>query len=230
MQIQNKNILVIGGSSGLGFGLAVALDSVNKVIVTGRTDPKREGLEFRFLELCEGSLSKNLDVFIAELPVIDIVIYAAGSYERGSLQEMTDGQLLAMHNIYFLAPTLLLARLLKKQNGLSGFIAVSSISQLIPKATEAVYCGLKAGFGMLARCLSLDSDTKVLVVSPARFGENGSGGARDGCYGKLDSAWVIETIFAEYDGNFRYKLVAITRDPAKVEVREVRNNQKEGKQ
>lgn len=228
MPIKDQKILVIGGTSGLGLGLSMSLSSFNKVIVTGRTDPKEKGLEFRHLELCDGDLSKNLDSLIGELPAIDVVVYAAGHYERGALAEMNDEQIVKMHNLYLLAPTLLLARMLRKQQRLSGFIAISSISQLKPKANEVIYCSAKAGFGMLSNCLSLDQGIdKVLVVAPARINKDGNVGAREGNSGKLDAAWVVDTILKEYEGDFQYKLLSITRDPAKIDIKEMRKKSAE---
>lgn len=220
MLIQNQNVLVIGGTSGLGFKLATALESTNRVIVTGRTDPQRKRLEFCFLELGKAeTLSENLDIFTAELPNIDLMIYAAGSYDQGLLAEMNDKRIMKMHTIYLLAPTLFLVRMLKKRKHPFGLIAISSISQWRPKKTETVYCSLKAGFGMLAHCLSLDPGiVKVLVIAPARIGENDEDGAREGDYGKLDPSWITEIIFTEYSGSFRYKHINITRDPAHIEI------------
>lgn len=223
MPVRNQNILVIGGSSGLGFLLSSALSFSNKVIITGRTNPKSERLEFRHLELCEGDISQNLDAFIELLPKIDIIVYAAGHYECGRLREMGDNQIVKMNSLYLLAPALLLSRILRKQNNLSGFIAVSSVSQFKPNSAEIVYCSVKAGFGMLANALALDgSIQKVLVVAPARINKNSNGGAREGEMGKLDAAWVVETILNEYEDDFVYKLVKITRNPGQIEIQEKR--------
>jgi len=223
VSIRNQNILIVGGTSGLGFRLGVALSQGNKVIITGRNNPLQAGLEFRFLDLCEGSLSEQLDRFVEDLPSIDILVYAAGHYERGALREMGDEQIIKMNNLYLLAPTLLLARVLKKQERLSSFIALSSVSQWIAKPEESVYCSLKAGFGMLSNCLTLSPGVdKALVVAPARVNKKGQGGAREGENGKLDPDWIIEVILAEHEGIFRYKLLGIARDPAKIEVRDIR--------
>lgn len=217
MPIQGQNVLVVGGTSGLGFQLACALGPANNVIVAGHIN--RENLKFRFLELHGNFLSDTLDRFVIDLPYINLLIYAAGSYERGLLGEMDDQQIINMVQIYFLAPALLLARILRRQNSLPGFIGISSVSQWRPKSVEPVYASLKAGFGMLARCLALDPGIgKVLVVAPARVNKNGTGGAREGEDGKLDPAWVVGNILAAYEGDFKYGILKITQDPAKIKI------------
>ena len=218
-------MLVVGGSSGLGFRLASVLSSENKVIITGRKDPEKKELEFLRLDLTARSLPESLDGLVSKLPDIDLLIYAAGSYARGLLPLMHDQRIREMHTVYLLAPTLLMSRILWKQRRLPGFIAISSISQSRPNAFEPVYCSLKAGFGMFANCLSLDPNIgKVLVASPARINGSGKGSAWQGEQGQLDPDWVTATILSEYEDDFGYKLVEITRNPATVTVKELRKN------
>jgi len=219
-----QNALIVGGSSGLGLELAVMLSATHNVIVTGRRDPKSEKVDFRLLDLSAGNrLADGLDGFVAKLPRIDLLVYAAGFYQEGNISDLSDGDIAAMADVGLLAPAMLLQRLLKKQNGLPGFIAITSTSQWTPRLLEPIYTAVKAGLGMLANSVSLDERIgKVLVAGPAgmntRFWENSP---RD-MGAMLDPKWVAEQILDQYSSNFKYKFARILRGPARVEVVETR--------
>jgi short-subunit dehydrogenase involved in D-alanine esterification of teichoic acids len=53
------NILIIGGTSGLGLELGKCFSGSNKVIVTGRHDPKLAKLEYKEFDLAAGDLPKR---------------------------------------------------------------------------------------------------------------------------------------------------------------------------
>jgi len=77
-----KQALIIGGTSGLGFELALTLSSEHDVFVVGREDPKADNFQFRRLNLADDTLEKDLTVLVDSLPEIDLVIYAAGYYQE----------------------------------------------------------------------------------------------------------------------------------------------------
>ncbi len=222
---ENKPVaLIVGGSSGLGLELALMLSSTHDVIVTGRRDPENEKVTFRTLDIKRSNeLVHALDSLIETLPEIDLLIYAAGFYQEGSITEIEDVDIEHMINVGLLAPALLLNRLLKKQNTLPSFIAVTSTSQWTPRPLEPVYTAVKAGLGMLANSVSLDDRIgKVLVAAPAgmntRFWEKTPRDTRT----MLDPNWTAEAVLDHYTGDFRYKFIRILRTPPRVEVAETR--------
>lgn len=215
--------LVIGGSSGLGLELGKLLSKSHTVFASGRRDPKQSDLNFVSLELGPNSLPENLDKFIAGLPNIDLLAYAAGFYQEGKIDDLTDDDIRRMESVGLLAPALLVHRIIKKQGGLAGFIAITSTSQWTPRLLEPIYTAVKAGLAMLANSLSLDPRIgKVLVAGPAgmatRFWENSP---RDMSQ-MLDPKWVAEQILKLYDDNFEYKFARIMREPPRVEIVETR--------
>ncbi len=224
MQENHKNALIIGGSSGLGLELATTLPAKYHTIVTGRHDPKNEKVDFRVLDLnTRDQLAGTLDEFVANLPRIDLLIYAAGFYQEGTISDVSDDDIAAMTGVGLLAPAMLLQRLLKKQSELPGFIAVTSTSQWTPRLLEPMYTSVKAGLGMLANSVSLDERIdKVLVAAPAgmntRFWENSPRDAST----MLDPKWVAEQILEQYSDNFKYKFTRILREPERVEIVETR--------
>ena len=114
MNKSKQNVLIIGGSSGLGLELASTLSATHHVVVTGRRDPKKEKVDFRVLDLSVRSrLADDLDRFIAELPQIDLFVYAAGFYQEGNISDVSDEDIANMTSVGLLAPAMLLQRLLK---------------------------------------------------------------------------------------------------------------------
>jgi NAD(P)-dependent dehydrogenase (short-subunit alcohol dehydrogenase family) len=218
-----KKALIIGGSSGLGLELAQLLVTDHEVIVTGRRDPAVTNLQFRQLELGDDSLNTSLDRFIAELSEIDLVVYAAGFFQEGTISDLNDGDIEKMNRVGLLAPAMLLQRILSKQSKLSGFIAITSTSQWTPRLLEPVYTAVKAGLGMLADSISLDDRVgKVLVLGPAgmstRFWEEDGRDTSD----MLDPEWVAAETMKLWGEDFKYKFARALRNPARVEIVEIR--------
>lgn len=146
-----------------------------------------------------------------------------GFYQEGNISDVSDEDIANMTNVGLLAPAMLLQRILKKQDKLAGFIAVTSTSQWTPRLLEPIYTAVKSGLGMLANSVSLDERIdRVLVAGPAgmntRFWENSP---RD-MSTMLDPKWVAEQVLDQYSGDFKYKLARILRGPARVEVIETR--------
>lgn len=218
-----KKTLIIGGSSGLGLELAQLLATRQEVVVTGRRDPKITNLQFRQLELGDSSLNVDLDTFIAELPEIDIVVYAAGFFQEGTLDELHDADIEKMNRVGLLAPAMLLQRILSKQHKLPGFIAITSTSQWTPRLLEPMYTAVKAGIGMLAESIALDERVgKVLVLGPA--GMSTRFWAEDGrdTSDMLDPEWVATETVKLWDDDFEYKFARALRNPPRVEIVETR--------
>lgn len=224
MNENKQNVLIVGGSSGLGLELALILSSTHQVIVTGRRDPKNKNVDFRVLDLiARSNFADDLNGLVAELPQVDLFVYAAGFYQEGNISDISDEDIGNMTNVGLLAPAMLLQRLLKKQKKLSGFIAVTSTSQWTPRLLEPMYTAVKSGLGMLANSVSLDERIdKVLVAGPAgmntRFWESNP---RD-MSTMLDPKWVAEQVLDQYSGDFKYKFAHILRGPARVEIIETR--------
>lgn len=218
------NMLIVGGSSGLGLELALIFSPTYNVIITGRKNPKNEKVTFQRLDLSARSRFLNdIDRLVVELPLIDFLIYAAGFCQEGKISELSDKDIADMVNVGLLAPAILLQRLLKKQGNLPGFVAITSTSQWTPRLLEPIYTAVKAGLGMLANSVSLDERIgKVLVAAPAGmktpFWENSQRDTRD----MLDPKWVAKQIISQYSGNFKYKFARILRGPARVKIIETR--------
>ncbi|MDO8676869.1 MAG: SDR family NAD(P)-dependent oxidoreductase [Candidatus Azambacteria bacterium] len=214
------NALIIGGSSGLGLELGLLLAKRYNIFITGRKDPRKKQLRFISLEIKNPHLlSDDLDRVFTHIGAVDLLIYAAGFYQDGAISDLEDGDITAMINIKLTAPAMMLQRILQRQKKLSGFIAITSTSQSIPRLREPMYAAANAGLCMLARSVSLDNKrvVKTLVVAPAGMKTSfWKGKAREGAL--LEPRWVAERIIDLYKGKFAYKQACILREPPRVKM------------
>src|SRR5438105_4619322 len=122
------NALVVGGTSGLGLELAMLLKrTYDHVTITGRTDPNIEGLAF--VRLALGSNQQfvdSMDHLVQDCASFSTVIYNPGFYQEGRISDLTDKEILDMANVGFLAAALLMQRIMKKQDSLACFVAITS--------------------------------------------------------------------------------------------------------
>ena len=217
---RDSNILIIGGSSGLGFEIANLLSGQDTIFITGRRNPEKNNLKFIQLDLAgEESFSTKLDLFVDRLPIINLLIYAAGFYQEGSISDLNDSAIFDMNAVGLLAPALLVQKLLKKQDALAGFIAITSTSQWTPRPLEPVYAAVKAGLGMFAHSISFDPKMgKVLVAGPSGMKTQFWTKTKKDTSGMLEPKWVAEQILNLFSDDFKYKFVRILRGPARIEV------------
>jgi len=216
-----KTALIAGGTSGLGLSLAILLSKEFNVIITGRNNPEKKELNFFYLDLLSGSLDKDIDNFLGKKGKVDLFVYSAGFYQEGLLDEIDDKGIQSMVQIGISAPAMIIRRILKKQGSLNGFIAITSTSQTRPRLKEPMYTSIKAGFGMLANSLSLDSRIgKVLVAAPGGMDTPFWRGVDRGKM--LNPDEVAKEIMGLYEGSFKYKHAFILRDPNRIKVEEIR--------
>lgn len=216
---KRNNALIIGGSSGLGLELGLFLTKTHNVFITGRKNPQRAQLHFIPFEINSiNQLSENLNRVIEYASPIDLLIYAAGFYQDGNINELKDSDIAIMINVGLTAPAMLLQKILQRQKQLPGFIAITSTSQRTPRLREPLYAATKAGLGMLAQSASLDARiVKTLIAAPSGMKTNfWRGVKRSGVL--LEPRWVAEQILAIYKGAFVFKEVQILREPPRVEV------------
>lgn len=219
------NTLVVGGSSGLGLAVAEHYAEVNeKVIVVGRTDPKKENIDFRPFELSQPELAPKIKTFVNELPKIDRLIYTAGFYQQGLLTDLSEDDIESMLDVGARSLIYFVRAILEKQNELHHLTVVTSSTQYKPQKLESVYSFIKAGAGHFANSMAEDGRIKqVYVLSPSGtktpFWRNIKHPDYDNF---LDPEWVSEQIVENAKGNYRYKFVKLYRNPKKVEIVEER--------
>ncbi len=221
------NCLIIGGTSGLGLRLAEKLKGEYSVHITGRRVLDQNDLHFHPLDLSNHEkLTDNINMLVSEVPPIDLLIYAAGFFQEGTVSELTPQQIETMLNVGLAAAIHVSREVIVKQETLPEFIAITSTSQWTPRLYEPVYTAVKAGLGAYANSLSLDPRVKkTLVVGPAGMATNFWSDAdkeRHDTSTMLDPDWVADVIQELRQDDYSYKFARILRQPARVEVKEVR--------
>jgi len=219
------NTLIIGGTSGLGLELGKKLTKEGEVTVTGRHNPNADGINYKEFDLTRGELPGRIGELVMHHPEVDILIYAAGYYQEGTITELSDKEVDEMLDVGERGLIFFVKKLLEKQGSLKELITITSTSQWTPRLKEPVYNAAKAGAGHFSNGLSLDVKKvgKVLVAGPA--GMNTAfweGIERDDLDTMLDPEWVAGEIMKLRQDDYQYKFAKIMRQPARVEVVETR--------
>jgi NAD(P)-dependent dehydrogenase (short-subunit alcohol dehydrogenase family) len=221
------NCLIIGGTSGLGLSLAHALKDTYTVYVTGRREFKDEDIAFLPLDLSQAEgLEERIGAVIKETPKLDLLIYAAGFFQDGTITDVDQEGIEAMLNVGLVAAMYVVRDVLTRQESLPEFVAITSTSQWTPRLREPVYTAVKAGLGAFSNSLALDPRVgKVLVAGPAGmatdFWKDTDPVAHDTAQ-MLDPEWVAEVINDARQEVYQYKFVRILRKPSRIEVAEKR--------
>lgn len=219
-----KNILIVGGSSGLGLDLARHYVGMgHTVCITGRHDPGLAGSTYIELNMESGScnLISNIDNLLEKFTAVNTLIYSAGFSQRAHIDELSDANLLQMTNVGLVAPMLLVQRLKNNLDTPLKVMLITSSSQYTPREMEPVYCATKAGLGMLGASLALDKTIgKVLVVAPSGMKSTFWRDSVVDVSGMLETHWVAEKIVELSSGKFKYKFAKILRNPERVVVEE----------
>lgn len=218
-----RTALVVGGTSGLGLAMARGYAKQRlRVFIAGRHDPKAEGLRFVRLNLSEWALTRSkVDRFLKDLPVIDLLVYAAGMLEKKPLRELRWDEAEDLMNLGFRAPLMLVYCLLKRQSALPKLIFITSTSQIQPRPDEVIYTGTKAGIAMAMQSLAMGESRIGKVLVPAPAGMNTpmrtdlSNEEREKLLDPADVAKAIMQVDAETE--WKYNNFLILRDPMRIE-------------
>lgn len=224
-----KNILIVGGSSGVGKELAEHYVSEgHTVCITGRKNPDLPGAQFHFLAITDqaGDLIRDIDRLSEAFPAVNTLIYSAGYLQRGHIDDIGDSDLQTMVNVGLLAPMILARRLKASTQNPLKIMLITSSSEYTPREHEPAYCATKSGLGMLGASLARDRGFgKVLVVAPSGIQTPFWSGTDEGTETMLEADWVADQIIALSSGAFRYKYAKLLRNPKRVEVLECLDDQ-----
>jgi NAD(P)-dependent dehydrogenase (short-subunit alcohol dehydrogenase family) len=223
-----KNILIVGGTSGVGLELARHYTSDgHNVCITGRKNPDLQGATYQELAITHdpARLATDIDRVLDRFANVNTLVYAAGFLQRGHIDALSDDDLGAMVNVGLLAPMMLIQRLKSRSVNPLKIILITSSSQYTPRELEPAYCATKSAMGMLGASLVRDQGLgKVLVAAPSGIRTPFWKGTEEDTETMLDPSWVSDRIVELSSGSFKYKFAKILRDPARVEVVECLNN------
>lgn len=223
-----KNILIVGGSSGVGLELARHYVSEgHNVCVTGRTEPDLPDARFFPLPITASAadLTEGIDRLVTSFTGINTLVYAAGFLQRGAIDTLDDDALLTMTNVGLVAPMMLVARLKPLAPTPLKLMLITSSSGYTPRPQEPAYAATKAGLTMLGASLVRDPGIgKVLVVAPSGIQTPFWKDTGEDTSTMLEPRWTADQIVDLSGGAFKYKYAKILRNPARVEVVEKLDN------
>jgi 3-hydroxybutyrate dehydrogenase len=179
----NKNILITGGASGIGLGIAKHLGALGHYIIVADINLPEATLAVEQLHsLGVGARAIQLDVTnstdVANLPdalnpiVVDVLVNNAGTQHVSKLEDFPPQKWQQLINIMLVAPALLSQALLpgmRKQN-YGRVINIGSVHSVVASPFKSAYVAAKHGLLGFAKTLALetgDCDVTVNTLCPA---------------------------------------------------------------
>lgn len=186
INLKNKNVLITGGSRGIGAGIARVMATCGANVVINYLSHKESAEELAFLlqkeykvkaAVFDADISKQEDVekmfsFIDEnFGPIDILVNNAGceTINHALLLDLDEWDRIFNVNVKgaFHCSQLAGRRMAEKKSGV--IINISSIHDKVPRKGLIHYCSSKAAMNMMTKCLALELaefNIRVLAVSP----------------------------------------------------------------
>jgi uncharacterized oxidoreductase len=195
MKITGNTILITGGGSGIGRGLAEAFHALgNQVIISGRrkqaldeTTKKNAGMKSLTLDIEDpANIRAFVDEVAAQYPALNVLINNAGIMRFENLQkqqdDLADAESIVATNL--LGPIRLTAALLPllRKQPYSAIMNVSSGLAFVPMAPTPTYCATKAAVHSYTQSLRYqlrESTTEVLELIPPYVATDLLNGAAD---------------------------------------------------
>ena len=182
MQWTDNTILITGGGSGIGAGLAAALHRAgNQVVIAGR---RREALEavarrhpgIAYVPLDQsdaGAVRAFAEEVVRRHPGLNVLINNAGIVRTEDLQAPDPDVVDEVISTNLIGPLLLTAHLLPalRRRPSSAIVNVTSSLAFVPKAALPTYCATKAALHSYTESLRFQlrhSRIRVIEVPPPR--------------------------------------------------------------
>jgi uncharacterized oxidoreductase len=195
MKTQGNTILITGGGTGIGRGLAEAFHSLgNQVLIAGRrkaaldqTAAANPGMVVYAADLQDPAGVKAFAARVAgDFPALDVLVNNAGIMRPERLLDQPPGldDMEAMVATNLLGPIRLTAALLPhlRRQAYSAVMNVSSGLAFVPLALTPTYCATKAGLHSYTQSLRYQlkgTATEVLELIPPYVATHLMGGADD---------------------------------------------------
>jgi uncharacterized oxidoreductase len=195
MKTRDNLILITGGGSGIGRGLAEAFHALgNQVIIAGRrqqalddTTQANPGMVSRVVDLQDPSALRTFAARITQdFPALNILINNSGIMRAEHLLAQPEGlaDMEATVATNLLGPIRLTAALLPllRKQPRSVIVNVSSGLAFVPLATTPTYCATKAALHSYTQCLRYQlrgTTTEVLELVPPYVATDLMNGASD---------------------------------------------------
>lgn len=177
--LEGRTILVTGGSSGIGRGIARVCSQMGAtLVITGRNASKlretfngMEGINHKIF-ICDLTSQEDVNKFVSELPQLDGVVHCAGIGQRILCKQLNITDVEKVMDTNFTAPVILQSELLKqkKLNKFASVVFIASIASWSPSHGNSIYSASKGAIISYANCLALElapRKIRVNCISPA---------------------------------------------------------------
>ena len=186
IDFKGKTVLVTGGGSGIGRGIAEAFSDAGARIVIADIKPElvaemRKSLDRAGVEalMVEGDMTREADVqalaqrIDSEFGGLDVLVNNVGDFVLSKrFEEFSDDEISRLYDLnlrHIFSVTRAMLPLLRKRGHGSSIVSISSIEGLRGAPTCAVYAAFKAAIGGFSRTLALElapEGIRVNVIAP----------------------------------------------------------------
>ncbi|MEG0141018.1 MAG: SDR family oxidoreductase [Comamonas sp.] len=186
IDFKGKTVLVTGGGSGIGRGIAEAFSDAGARIVIADIKPElvaemRKSLDRAGVEalVVEGDMTRDADIqalaqrIDSEFGGLDVLVNNVGDFVLSKrFEEFSDDEISRLYDLnlrHIFSVTRAMLPLLRKRGHGSSIVSISSIEGLRGAPTCAVYAAFKAAIGGFSRTLALElapEGIRVNVIAP----------------------------------------------------------------
>lgn len=175
--LQNKNILITGASSGIGKDLSIKLDQLGcNVFITGRNEERlNETKNILFDQskrvpnsyVCDLTQINEIEVLSNTIPILDGVVFCAGIVEYTPVKFLNEEKINKIFSINFTSQVILTQQLLKNKKIKSGssIVYISSISSKIGVPGTSIYSASKSAINAFMKVTASELSNKKIRVN-----------------------------------------------------------------
>ena len=174
----NKHILVVGASSGIGRQTAIQLSELGaRVTMIARREKELQetiallqgnGHSYFLYDLTDiENIGEKIKQIVEEKGSLDGMVYTAGVGEDVPIGNLDYKRVMRTFNVNYFAFIECVRQVTKKKRYNEGFriVAVSSISSLLGEKAHAAYAGSKAAMDASVRCIAKELGPKGICIN-----------------------------------------------------------------
>lgn len=174
MELENRHVLIVGATGGLGSQLARALAARGAVLtLTGRDEDRLTALAAEVSPSVRGTVLADLTdpdtpARVAESGPYDVVVLAAGVVAFGALTDLDDDDLDQLFLVNVIGPARLLRAVIPGLQPGSAIVSLSAVVAEAPTAGMAAYSASKAALTALDKAVAVELRRQKIRIVDVR--------------------------------------------------------------